>query len=97
MLVVIKLIDLKYHEVVKPVNMKNINKEILQNSLSLREYLHVYGIDRFNVKEDLSLLSLISYILENHMDLSECEINILYYSYKYVLNNNSRLEVCIAS
>lgn len=97
MLVVIKLIDLKYHEVVKPVNMKNINKEILQNSLSLREYLHVYGIDRFNVKEDLSLLSLISYILENHMDLSECEINILYDSYKYVLNNNSRLEVCIAS
>lgn len=97
MLVVIKLIDLKYHEVVKPVNMKNINKEILQNSLSLREYLHIYGIDRFNVKEDLSLLSLISYILENHMDLSECEINILYDSYKYVLNNNSRLEVCIAS
>lgn len=97
MLVVIKLIDLKYHEVVKPVNMKNINKEILQNSLSLREYLHVYGIDRFNVKEDLSLLSLISYILENHMDLSECEINILYDSYKYVLNSNSRLEVCIAS
>lgn len=97
MLVVIKLIDLKYHEVVKPVNMKNINKEILQNSLSLKEYLHVYGIDRFNVKEDLSLLSLISYILENHMDLSECEINILYDSYKYVLNSNSRLEVCIAS
>ena len=97
MLVVIKLIDLKYHEVVKPVNMKNINKEILQNSLSLKEYLHVYGIDRFNVKEDLSLLSLISYILENHMDLSECEINILYNSYKYILNNNSRLEVCIAS
>lgn len=97
MLVVIKLIDLKYHEVVKPVNMKNINKEILQNSLSLREYLHMYGIDRFNVKEDLSLLSLISYILENHMDLSESEINILYNSYKYVLNNNSRLEVCIAS
>lgn len=97
MLVVIKLIDLKYHEVVKPVNMKNINKEILQNSLSLREYLHVYGIDRFNVKEDLSLLSLISYILENHRDLSECEINILYDSYKYVLNSNSRLEVCIAS
>lgn len=97
MLVVIKLIDLKYHEVVKPVNMKNINKEILQNSLSLREYLHMYGIDRFNVKEDLSLLSLISYILENHMDLSECEINILYDSYKYVLNSNSRLEVCIAS
>lgn len=97
MLVVIKLIDLKYHEVVKPVNMKNINKEILQNSLSLREYLHVYGIDRFNVKEDLSLLSLISYILENHMDLSECEINILYDSYKYVLNSNSKLEVCIAS
>lgn len=97
MLVVIKLIGLKYHEVVKPVNMKNINKEILQNSLSLREYLHVYGIDRFNVKEDLSLLSLISYILENHMDLSECEINILYDSYKYVLNSNSRLEVCIAS
>ena len=94
---VIKLIDLKYHEVVKPVNMKNINKEILQNSLSLKEYLHIYGIDRFNVKEDLSLLSLISYILENHMDLSECEINILYDSYKYVLNNNSRLEVCIAS
>lgn len=97
MLVVIKLIDLKYHEVVKPVNMKNINKEILQNSLSLREYLHMYGIDRFNVKEDLSLLSLISYILENHMDLSESEINILYNSYKYVLNNNSRLEVCIDS
>lgn len=97
MLVVIKLIDLKYHEVVKPVNMKNINKEILQNSLSLKEYLHIYGIDRFNVKEDLSLLSLISYILENHMDLSECEINILYDSYKYVLNSNSRLEVCIAS
>lgn len=97
MLVVIKLIDLKYHEVVKPVNMKNINKEILQNSLSLREYLHVYGIDRFNVKEDLSLLSLISYILENHMDLSECEINILYDSYKHVLNSNSKLEVCIAS
>lgn len=97
MLVVIKLIDLKYHEVVKPVNMKNINKEILQNSLSLREYLHVYGIDRFNVKEDLSLLSLISYILENHMDLSECEINILYDSYKYILNSNSKLEVCIAS
>lgn len=97
MLVVIKLIDLKYHEVVKPVNMKNINKEILQNSLSLREYLHVYGIDRFNVKEDLSLLSLISYILENHMDLSEYEINILYDSYKYVLNSNSKLEVCIAS
>lgn len=97
MLVVIKLIDLKYHEVVKPVNMKNINKEILQNSLSLKEYLHMYGIDRFNVKEDLSLLSLISYILENHMDLSESEINILYNSYKYVLNNNSRLEVCIAS
>lgn len=97
MLVVIKLINLKYHEVVKPVNMKNINKEILQNSLSLREYLHMYGIDRFNVKEDLSLLSLISYILENHMDLSESEINILYNSYKYVLNNNSRLEVCIAS
>lgn len=97
MLVVIKIIDLKYHEVVKPVNMKNINKEILQNSLSLREYLHVYGIDRFNVKEDLSLLSLISYILENHMDLSECEINILYDSYKYVLNSNIRLEVCIAS
>ena len=97
MLVVIKLIDLKYHEVVKPVNMKNINKEILQNSLSLREYLHVYGIDRFNVKEDLSLLSLISYILENHMDLSECEINILYNSYKYILNSNSKLEVCIAS
>ncbi len=97
MLVVIKLIDLKYHEVVKPVNMKNINKEILQNSLSLREYLHVYGIDRCNVKGDLSLLSLISYILENHMDLSECEINILYNSYKYILNNNSRLEVCIAS
>ena len=97
MLVVIKLIDLKYHEVVKPVNMKNINKEILQNSLSLKEYLHIYGIDRFNVKEDLSLLSLISYILENHMDLSECEINILYDSYKYVLNSNSKLEVCIAS
>ena len=97
MLVVIKLIDLKYHEVVKPVNMKNINKEILQNSLSLREYLHMYGIDRFNVKEDLSLLSLISYILENHMDLSECEINILYDSYKYVLNNNSKLGVCTAS
>ncbi len=97
MLVVIKLIDLKYHEVVKPVNMKNINKEILQNSLSLKEYLHMYGIDRFNVKEDLSLLSLISYILENHMDLSESEINILYNSYKYVLNNNSRLEVCIDS
>lgn len=97
MLVAIKLIDLKYHEVVKPVNMKNINKEILQNSLSLREYLHMYGIDRFNVKEDLSLLSLISYILENHMDLSESEINILYNSYKYVLNNNSRLEVCIDS
>ena len=97
MLVVIKLIDLKYHEVVKPVNMKNINKEILQNSLSLREYLHVYGIDRFNVKEDLSLLSLISYILENHMDLSECEINILYNSYKYILNSNSKLEVCITS
>lgn len=97
MLVVIKLIDLKYHEVVKPVNMKNINKEILQNSLSLREYLHMYGIDRFNVKEDLSLLSLISYILENHMDLSECEINILYDSYKYVVNSNSKLEVCIAS
>lgn len=97
MLVVIKLIDLKYHEVVKPVNMKNIHKEILQNSLSLREYLHLYGIDRFNVKEDLSLLSLISYILENHMDLSECEINILYDSYKYVLNSNSKLEVCIAS
>ena len=95
--VVIKLIDLKYHEVVKPVNMKNINKEILQNSLSLKEYLHMYGIDRFNVKEDLSLLSLISYILENHMDLSESEINILYNSYKYVLNNNSRLEVCIDS
>lgn len=97
MLVVIKLIDLKYHEVVKPVNMKNINKEILQNSLSLKEYLHMYGIDRFNVKEDLSLLSLISYILENHMDLSESEINILYNSYKHVLNNNSRLEVCIDS
>lgn len=97
MLVVIKLIDLKYHEVVKPVNMKNINKEILQNSLSLKEYLHMYGIDRFNVKEDLSLLSLISYILENHMNLSESEINILYNSYKYVLNNNSRLEVCIDS
>lgn len=97
MLVVIKLIDLKYHEVVKPVNMKNINKEILQNSLSLKEYLHIYGIDRFNVKEDLSLLSLISYILENHMDLSESEINILYNSYKYVLNNNSKLEVCIDS
>lgn len=97
MLVAIKLIDLKYHEVVKPVNMKNINKEILQNSLSLKEYLHMYGIDRFNVKEDLSLLSLISYILENHMDLSESEINILYNSYKYVLNNNSRLEVCIDS
>jgi hypothetical protein len=97
MLVVIKLIDLKYHEVVKPVNMKNINKEILQNSLSLKEYLHMYGIDRFNVKEDLSLLSLISYILENHMDLSESEINILYNSYKYVLNNNSKLEVCIDS
>jgi hypothetical protein len=97
MLVVIKLIDLKYHEVVKPVNMKNINKEILQNSLSLKEYLHMYGIDRFNVKEDLSLLSLISYILENHMDLSESEINILYNSYKYVLNNNSRLEACIDS
>lgn len=97
MLVAIKLIDLKYHEVIKPVNMKNINKEILQNSLSLKEYLHMYGIDRFNVKEDLSLLSLISYILENHMDLSESEINILYNSYKYVLNNNSRLEVCIAS
>jgi hypothetical protein len=97
MLVVIKLIDLKYHEVVKPVNMKNINKEILQNSLSLKEYLHMYGIDRFNVKEDLSLLSLISYILENHMDLSESEINTLYNSYKYVLNNNSRLEVCIDS
>ena len=97
MLVVIKLIDLKYHEVVKPVNMKNINKEILQNSLSLREYLHMYGIDRFNVKEDLSLLSLISYILENHMNLSECEINILYDSYKYVVNSNSKLEVCIAS
>ena len=77
--------------------MKNINKEILQNSLSLKEYLQIYGIDRFNVKEDLSLLSLISYILENHMDLSECEINILYDSYKYVLNSNSRLEVCIAS
>ena len=97
MLVVIKLIDLKYHEVVKPVNMKNINKEILQNSLSLKEYLHMYGIDIFNVKEDLSLLSLISYILENHMNLSESEINILYNSYKYVLNNNSRLEVCIDS
>lgn len=97
MLVVIKLIDLKYHEVVKPVNMKNINKEILQNSLSLKEYLHMYGIDRFNVKEDLSLLSLISYILENHRDLSESEINILYNSYKYVLNNNSRLEACIDS
>lgn len=97
MLVVIKLTDLKYHEVVKPVNMKNINKEILQNSLSLKEYLHIYGIDRFNVKEDLSLLSLISYILENHMDLSECEINILYDSYKYVLNSNSKLEVCIDS
>lgn len=97
MLMVIKLIDLKYHEVVKPVNMKNINKEILQNSLSLKEYLHMYGIDRFNVKEDLSLLSLISYILENHMDLSESEINILYNSYKYVLNNNSRLEACIDS
>ena len=97
MLVVIKLIDLKYYEVVKPVSMKNINKEILQNSLSLREYLHMYGIDRFNVKEDLSLLSLISYILENHMNLSECEINILYDSYKYVVNSNSKLEVCIAS
>lgn len=97
MLVVIKLIDLRYHEVVKPVNMKNINKEILQNSLSLKEYLHIYGIDRFNVKEDLSLLSLISYILKNHMDLSECEINILYNSYKYILNSNSKLEVCIAS
>ena len=77
--------------------MKNINKEILQNSLSLKEYLHIHGIDRFNVKEDLSLLSLISYILENHMDLSESEINILYNSYKYVLNNNSRLEACIDS
>ena len=31
------------------------------------------------------------------MDLSESEINILYNSYKYVLNNNSRLEVCIDS
>ncbi len=46
--------------------MKNVKKTILVNSVQLYKKLSIYGIDRYDTKRDILLLSIIDDILSNN-------------------------------
>jgi hypothetical protein len=77
--------------------MNNINKEILYNGKFIYDYLSVYGVDRYNTKKDLILLSHMRNILElncYYNVLNECSINNIYSFISKILNNNPQLKYC---
>lgn len=76
---------------------ENIKKEILANAIRLSEYLSVYGIDKYNTKGDILILSLIDEMLEQncYFDfIDECTFrNIKRYLAK-LLHSNPQLMYC---
>lgn len=75
--------------------MNYLNKQILYNTMTLYDYLSIYGIDKDNTKEDLILLSIIKEIFNlenNYYLLTEKSFNMLMDKSKQILNNNPSLK-----
>jgi len=65
----------------------NLQKEIVNNTLFLYNYLSIYGVDRFNTKRDLVLLAMWEEILS-----SDCYFGLIREcSLKAVLNEINRI------
>lgn len=77
--------------------MNNLKKEIVVNSLSLYEYLSTYGVDRFNTKEDIILLSFMDDILKQNCYydfIDECNIMDIEKFINHILHSNPQLRYC---
>lgn len=77
--------------------MHNINREILGSSLALKQRLEVYGTDKYNIKEDIILLSLIDDILTQNCYyefLDKCSLKSLIKAAKCIRDSNPTLKYC---
>ena len=75
-------------------NMSYLDKQIMYNTMTLYDYLSIYGVDKNNTKEDLILLSLIKEIFNlenNYYLLTDKSFNMLISKEKYIMNNNPDL------
>lgn len=77
--------------------MTKLKKELLVNSMDVYKYMAIYGIDRYNVKEDLCILYLIEKILEQNCYygiLTECDFTVINNVISKIKNMNPRLKYC---
>lgn len=69
-------------------------KQILNTYLFLMKYLEEYGVDKYNVKNDLIVLSLLTDIMETDMIMSKCDMIKLYGTAKCIINGNPFIRYC---
>jgi len=72
-------------------------REILDNTMNVYKYLEIYGVDKFNSKEDIILISLIDDILTVNCYynlLTECMLKKIHRILTDILNNNPQLKYC---
>jgi methylmalonyl-CoA mutase N-terminal domain/subunit len=77
--------------------MNNLKREIIENTLSLYKYLEIYGVDRHNTREDISLLILIQDILENNCYynlLDNISFSNIVKVIEHTLHSNPKLKYC---
>ncbi len=77
--------------------MNELRKELLVNSINLYDFLGVYGVDRFNTKEDISIISLIEEILAQNCYynlLSECDFKVIDKVLNTIKHRNPMFKYC---
>lgn len=77
--------------------MNYTKRNILDNSLNIFSYLEVYGVDKFNSKRDIILLSFIDDILTTNCYyelIDECILKKIYKIYTDIINSNPQLKYC---
>lgn len=77
--------------------MNNIKREIFGSTMSLKKTLETYGIDRYNTKEDIILLSLIDDILSQNCYfsfLNQCSLTNILRMANCIRNKNPQLKYC---
>lgn len=79
------------------VSMNAIKNEQITNSLRLYNYLSIYGIDKFNTKQDIILISFMEDILKQNCYydlLDECSFLAVEKFINYILHSNPQLAYC---
>lgn len=75
----------------------NIRKELLGNSLALFERLQTTGVDKYNTKEDLLILSLIDEVISEYCRnrfMKECILQKLIALANCVRDSNPSISYC---